>query len=602
MASILTKVANVFAVTAITSSALAQQILDPPLNQPHTVHNVILPNSDGTRSGHDVAVYFTTIYLKRDPDTKTVLAVCHNDCNGKKHPSHDKCDLSCDIHCVGDYGPELHQISAPLFLFATADKDGNPLPNSDYVTQINRDFEKYGLPTLTNANVFVPPTSRSRDSKDGLWHDFIPQSDRPSELPFWARYGYYENLVHHWNQTPCSSSPLVGTVRHYLVRIDYSINTVQNHSDGKGGFEQSDPDPTITDQGPKGAFYLLESVLVPGSVAPGPPVVHCLCDPKPQDTPVEHGYIPGTSPLDEGQAYVKDDSGVRPMLYSDLNHLVGDIVVPNMNHALFTPASWLTSTYHIPAGWQLQSESGTVQNVQIQDGFTIGPAGIDDFLASLNPKYPDIFKQDPIDIRVLCMNMLRHEPNAKEKFRLVPPTNPALTKLAQITHGSRFRGPWDQIRLWIATDHATYDDIGKLLRPLPTRARYLFELVRCIDAGAISASDPYLPKMIKVQDLLEDGVDGHEAQWLTSYQLEKDPKLTRSFLVANATKLPSEKNLKLPDRNQIPNRLTAVAQALLATGDPNDVKTLKEVLSKLPADLQDPEKCDAAFLAAHSIQ
>ncbi|MFM9873678.1 MAG: hypothetical protein ACKVQS_09475 [Fimbriimonadaceae bacterium] len=86
-------------------------------------------------------------------------------------------------------------------------------------------------------------------------------------------------------------------------------------------------------------------------------------------------------------------------------------------------------------------------------------------------------------VRAACTEMSKEEPSPKTKFAIVGANDGNLNRIAEYTANSRFRGPWDQARVWIYTDGATFAEIEKKLNPMISKGTYLFELDRVLKGG-----------------------------------------------------------------------------------------------------------------------
>ena len=107
------------------------------------------------------------------------------------------------------------------------------------------------------------------------------------------------------------------------------------------------------------------------------------------------------------------------------------------------------------------------------------------------------------DVRSACTEMAKDEPSAKTKFAVASPTDGNLNRLAEFTKNSRFRGPWDQVRIWIYTEGATYAEMEKKLVPMVSKSTYLMELDRVLAGGLPMAKRKKLTAGITL-DMIQD--------------------------------------------------------------------------------------------------
>jgi len=545
---------------ACAVGASANQLYRPPIGQA-IPRQFTLATGVGD-AGENLMIKTETTYLA-EPTVGTInMGDCHNVCKGGKHAKHADCDLSCDEACPTRTEGKRHAFKQPFTRFEDSNEAFDGPPKVANRIQIGNHFSAMRLPSLVNTNFMAPGASF-----DFGFRESIGSRGEGAQAVIGENVFLF---LEHWNTTPCSKATVTCQTLTYRVRIDYMLF-----------YAKQNPETKVinTVDGPTGTLFMKLTVVDPNTKTLGEPVEECKCEKKQGDAPVEHGYIPGT-PL-EGYATVETDGKKRIMTGGDVLASIGSIEVPSMNEAIFTPASWLTSTYVFPAGWQLESESGKVQDVQLQDDLIIKPnmAG-QRIYVSLRPSRPSLPFLEPITVRTLCLEMDQPEPRKGEKFRLVPPDNPALTKLAQITKGSRFRGPWDQMRLWIATDYATLDQIGKKLIPAPGGETYLRELWNCVQAGAVELESSKLVQMAQPSLLLGgDNVSADAAAWLVQYRMNKSPKDMVAYLRSNAEKLPTPAGSAVL-RGGARDRLQGIVGALLASGQSDAVALALEITDK----------------------
>jgi len=151
---------------------------------------------------------------------------------------------------------------------------------------------------------------------------------------------------------------------------------------------------------------------------------------------------------------------------------------------------------YLPAGTLLVPDNNRDQVMMVIENYNSS------LVAGINPF------QD--QVRVACTQMGKDEPTSKTKFAIASPTDGNLKRLAQYTVNSRFRGAWDQVRMWIYTDGATYDEIAKKMTPMVAKPTYLQELDRVLKGGISTAKRKKLTDSISL-DMIADfrcGVGG----------------------------------------------------------------------------------------------
>lgn len=194
--------------------------------------------------------------------------------------------------------------------------------------------------------------------------------------------------------------------------------------------------------------------------------------------------------------------------------MVKSISCNDMNSAVITVAALPGAKVVVPAGWELQCIEGNGQDVQLQEDLEVASASL---LASLKPFLP--IQESQKTVRTLCLDINAPEPKPSMKYRLVPPRNPLLTRLARITRGSSFKGPLDQVRLWIATDYASHASIAKVLLPPPREAQYLRELYRAASVDAVNPFDPRAQNLLEDRFALAEGGDPSALRWFVDTKL-----------------------------------------------------------------------------------
>lgn len=126
---------------------------------------------------------------------------------------------------------------------------------------------------------------------------------------------------------------------------------------------------------------------------------------------------------------------------------------------------------------------------------------ITDFVAGINGS--DL--QSNRRMRTHCLDMTLKEPEPGVKYYPFAQPNPVIDNLAQITNASRFRGPWDQARIWQYTDMATFKQISERLFPNIPLSQYVDNLLAVSKAGGYQGMD--MAKNNQFEPLLLTAVD-----------------------------------------------------------------------------------------------
>lgn len=144
--------------------------------------------------------------------------------------------------------------------------------------------------------------------------------------------------------------------------------------------------------------------------------------------------------------------------------------------------------------------------------------------------------QQERSMRTLCMNMNLKEPAKSVSYFPYRATDPVVPMLARITDASRFRGAWDQARIWIYMDRATLDQLSEKLVGGMSISGYLMALGDVARAGGLD--DKALAGGLFDPSLLAGATapDWHR-DWLWSLAERSHGKTTREYLSRGAPEL-----------------------------------------------------------------
>lgn len=141
----------------------------------------------------------------------------------------------------------------------------------------------------------------------------------------------------------------------------------------------------------------------------------------------------------------------------------------SMNACTFEISGNPMTQLYLPAGTLLVPNDRDAQVMMLMEDYNSS------LVASLFPA--------PKLVRAACTEMGKDEPSTKTKFAIAGANDGNLNRLADFTAKSRFRGPWDQARIWMYTDAATFAEIEKKINPMISKSTYLFELDRVLQGG-----------------------------------------------------------------------------------------------------------------------
>jgi hypothetical protein len=425
---------------------------------------------------------------------------CVNECKGKVHAKHQECDLSCDKRCGSEAsfpGRKGHIRYLESSLEDRAAGFDAP-PAQSNLSTLDRAFTAARLPSSSRAEWYLGSALKTSLER-------LPQGRRVFEPSLFD----YD----HFNETPCSLRSLEMANVRYNVTVDYSLSeTTKEGNAYKTG-------PAVMGQ----LFFVLH---IPDAtrVRVSEPTVSCQCEPV-QTPPTRTGFLPRGKGMDQ-YAFVLNNDMMRPVTAMDLTSTVSGIVANDMNTASLTLMPPAVGELFIPAGWELQSVGGEGQNLQLQEDLDLRFGW--NLFANTNGGLA------PKTVRVMCLEITKPEPRPEMKYRLVPPGNPLIARLSALTKAARVRGPWDQMRLWIATDAAPYEKIAKTLVPAPGQGTYVREMYRAATVGAVSPYESRYAAIMDLKLLLAKNYDPAAVRWFLAAKLRTAPEETLAWF-ARAT-------------------------------------------------------------------
>lgn len=191
--------------------------------------------------------------------------------------------------------------------------------------------------------------------------------------------------------------------------------------------------------------------------------------------------------------------------------------------------------------------------------------------------------QDSGSIRVLCMNMDKLEPAKGVKYFPYRPSDPVFATLAQNMNDSRFRGPWDQARLWIYADKATIERVNEKLAGGVSSAGYLMALADVDWAGGLDERLLKDAHYLKPEFMMAAGAPSYATNFLMNSLDDFHPKKAGEWLKKNASNL-----LQLVGREseeEHHDHLAKILNRLLMFNAPEDREATLKFLQAAQADL-----------------
>ncbi|HXH60562.1 MAG TPA: hypothetical protein VNI20_04325 [Fimbriimonadaceae bacterium] len=477
---------------------------------------------------------------------------CYRWCKGSKPMKHSECDDSCDYfeHC----SHWQKSLDASI---------------QDY-------YGKGALPTIVDGASYYNDYNLRALGACVSWQAMKGWSDNLSKysIPVSDK---------HWNKTPCTLGDLYYAFRIYDVRADYklyveSVGTHKEELQAHGGgivctVYVPEPGPfarklslncSCSHTGlTEGNVELLWPEYKPQPNKPKPT--------KPQ--PPTNSEQANNTSMNYGNAFTESGEFVSMQnLGSEYNM---NVACTDMNHAqlTFQPRQDVSENVSLYAGQVYVPADGDYQSVGLIDNIRTTFS----FGSELHGPWAPETKT--YDAHVLCLNMHKKEPAAGVKYTQGRMPAPEVGRLLAYSAKSMFRGPWDQIRVWIATDHATYDEAAKVLVPMVSASMYVQCLRDDEEIGGVRLDAPeYLdcmnPRLLAAKDLSVEN-----AAWLAGHLATSKAKKTADWIRGNASRLAA----------QSPKVISAELPILAAKGDEKSKITLLQCLPKV---VKDPQSCD----------
>ncbi len=506
------------------------------------------PPGDADGGGTEFARFDVAIYLQLREGTEPTIqwrSMCINACQGPppNHKDHSVCDRLCDLPCEAEhsfsgYGGGMR---TPLVEFRPGEyTDAWRFEYGEVmVATAKRGMSWPGFSSVLEAVKEYTKAVSLRYVEFDMGH-LVRPPHTPCAFQEWALYSRRYDLI------------LQVTVTRMAVPkgggAPAAAGTLYDKLKIKVGFSDAvDNDPTA---------------LVPG--------IDCACEKK-------HRTATGSSPpkISFGNDFKILPTETRTATYAGLGKLgfasAGQYAIAgvSMNHVSVSFRGSGARALFLPAGTRLvPNEPGTQEMVVAENAEIVQP-----IIASIGG-----FAIPPQQVRVLCAEMAKKEPTPRTKFEVSYPRDDALRRLANITADSRFRGPWDQARIWIHTNDASFEEIFKRLRPPIGRGTYV-RLLHDVVSGPVSASKAKkLAGFLKPEFLAELNPDEDSAEWALQTLLERDPKAAANALRGVAAEWLKNKVFGL-------NYLAIVVSRLTLSDSADARRAAREILLKdVPSD------------------
>ncbi|MCW5938346.1 MAG: hypothetical protein KF884_07655 [Fimbriimonadaceae bacterium] len=326
----------------------------------------------------------------------------------------------------------------------------------------------------------------------------------------------------HWNKSPCSYAEKYYTDRRYRATLVYKLRRYTTMPDGS----------TLTTDGPSSNGYVNLWVPIKGSFTDDRPQIACACSIVKEGTDFgllkdEHGNETGVACVHDGTTKLLGGAELKDIGLTFEGHSLSRFTVSVKNKPPHC------ERIIIPAGFEYVCADGSAQDVlQVQDMTIEFPGGSNfGYIASVDP-FIDFagWARSQTDVRTLCLNMRKPSPRPGKPFFLSMPRDPGTLRLARLTRDARFGGPWDQVRLWLYTDRASMDEMGKILIPGPSPRVYLRELHTLVKERLIDLDPKADAKIVDDRLLVAAYPDEEALEWYVSWKLQHQQAATLKFV------------------------------------------------------------------------
>ncbi|MBS1700803.1 MAG: hypothetical protein JST12_04015 [Armatimonadetes bacterium] len=411
---------------------------------------------------------------------------CINRCNGEKHFDHKFCDLSCDSPCTMG----VHQFESTPIVFQDDEQSA--------IREVNQGAKQFGFSVDTGGGV-----------------DAVDQQIRNT-----IKSTYY---VHEqfscWNHAPCSTSFKGYFCRLISAKLTYQFYRLESDATGRE-VKVSGPEKTVD----------LVSYRVADKTAPFlDSVTRCLCDVVKEGIPKEHAYRTGGLFEEEGNqsAYAMKDVGKFGVTVS------------------FASMNSFTMTASNPTNMPvtLVLEPGTICTPDKSDQQTmcttkrvelsLMPKGSGTVTVPFGPMVFDP-SYESADGYGACINMHKKMPDGTAKYTLSLSDNPAIVQLADFASHELIQGPWTQTRFWIVSDHASLDEVRKVLLPRPTEGIYVRGLYDIASHTDVDLTDKAYRKCMEPRLIVGSTISRDGTAWFVRTMAKIDAKGFGDWVTKNA--------------------------------------------------------------------
>jgi len=488
--------------------------------------------------------------------TQEVIAeiTCAANCDGTpNHGKHDLCDVSCDAGCS-----RTHKVTASGGLQSGESGSEGPLYAAVRSVMLTADYQsdKVGKKRLAADLLDTQLWSAFREV-----HDFA-STEKTVVFPHFVDT----------KAAPCYDAEGIAVKQLYTMVID--IVVIKNTGFGVDVVREELDSRTI--QGPK--YWFFNDKLSNAGIA-----LNCYCGPE--ELKDRLGRIPSN-----GEVFIFEGTQVRrvyrfpdyfnPKSFESEGNKVIEKSEKDSKIKIYGTGKDLNVVNLV-----VENKSDKSIRVMVKPGMIFVPKkqATQNMVVGVGQEInvgPGETKNAPV--RVLCAEKGKLEPGEKDVFALANSTDDLIPAICKVMQAERFRGPWDQARLWIHTDKASLSDINERLSPGIPAARYvnlLFELAKC---GALSLKDPAVMKLIDPNLINGSGARPEAVEWIVGTLAKSKPKELAEHIAKDAGFL---KLCQKPDENIDTKHCARVTSSLCQTLNKiTQLAGLKVLLNSIPSE------------------
>lgn len=499
-------------VPALLTMLFLQQGLPPMPTGP-----VVVTKSTDSTAANDVKVHIdstmrVTYTLKPEEPTREVAAkfLCYHMCKGDKHLSHDRCDASCDEECPFP----LHLRAIPIEL------DEPDWIRFQALTPIEERLALLGHNTSDLAWLSPPGEMAFLDT---LQQTLAPYFERSMTI----------SLPHFAN--PCSEAQRTIGYKRYSVMAHVVCESVVTRGTERNTYTRT------TDMNVTSMFVPDASVVLNDRQKS-----NCVCeDPMswPKDPPKIDDIFPRTPnyiPLIRGIEFGPDFKDIfwkaRGMALVEYTFGDGDF---DPKGGFYLPPGTMWEDWEDDEDYQdlvqlnpyimyFTEGSGPVEPESHDPRIAIHEPQLtthesqptnheprhttrDSRITNHNPRItthdsrttthePRFTTHDPQAERdplmTACTELHKKAPDGR-RMKMKPVQDQVLQQIAMLSQNDMIRGLYDQVRVWIYTDHATMDEVNKVLLPKTTKSGYVRSLYDDFRVGALDVSKPEVKRLFE---------------------------------------------------------------------------------------------------------